>query len=155
MRLLCFLTLSRKRHSITSAMFCWSHKPFLLQYVCVLVADVCVCVGEGVVLLHKSARRWESWPPHPPRTTLFLLHFPKCYASGLLSTPLILSQTQVSQPSPFHSPLPPQTRASQESPLPLLSPLSRPWSSWGAVGRAVLCWEDGPGVTVSVSFSSQ
>lgn len=53
MRLLCFLTLSRKRHSITSAMFCWSHKPFLLQYVCVLVADVCVCGRGGGVATQK------------------------------------------------------------------------------------------------------
>ena len=69
-------------------------------------------------------------------------------------TPLILSQTQVSQPSPFHSTLPPQTQASQGTPHRLLSPLSRPWSSWGAGSRAVLCWEDGFGVTVCLLFKS-
>ena len=101
-----------------------------------------VCWGLGVGGPHRSvtARRWESWPPHPPRTTLFHLVSQSYMPVDSFPTPAnSVPIPRPASPDPFTPLCHPQTRASREALLLLLSPLCRPWSSWGAVSRAVLC----------------
>lgn len=141
MKLLCFLTLSWKCHSIILPCSIGHTNHSCYKCVCVLVADVCVC-GRGWCCYTKCPEVGIMATTSSKNYTIFAF-----ISQSAMPADSFHPSNSVSDPGQPAQPFPPLCHPRPELPRSapfLCCPLSRPWSSWGAVSRAVLCWEDGP-----------